>query len=77
VIDYLMVFGLIALLVALSLPTMMQLAAILGKDASHRDLPVKSTHPEFARIPSSSRLSSVRVQPGTRDRAAPEPRLAH
>jgi len=74
-----MVFGLIALLVLLSLPTMMELAAILGKrGATSRHAPlVKNIQPQSARVSSSSRLTSVRVQPEPDHRAVAELRVAH
>lgn len=78
-IDYLMVFVLVVLLVVLSLPTMMQLAGILGDSgAESRRAPLlKTTDAQAPYVPSALRMTSARVQPGTGDRAVAEPRLAH
>jgi len=78
-VDYLLVFGLLVLLVVLSLPTMIQLSAALGMDratSSRRPL-VKGVNPLFARVSSPSRPISAPVEPGMVGRAAIEPRLAH
>jgi len=69
--DCLMVFALLMLLVTLSFPTITQLAAILkgAESTPRRSLPVDSTDPPFEFVPSSSRLTPVRVQAGTVGRA--------
>jgi len=69
--DCLMVFALLMLLVTLSFPTITQLAAILkgAESTPRRPLPVNSTDPPFEFVPSSSRLTAVRVQAGPVGRA--------
>lgn len=78
-IDYLLVFGLLLLLVALSLPTMIQLAVALGMDeaASSRIPVVKSIRARLALVTQQPRPTSVRIEPEIVGRAAAEPRLAH
>ena len=78
-IDYLMVFGLLVLLVVLSLPTTIQLAGILGDSGakSRRASFLKTTDTHASHVPSALRMTSTRVQPATGDRAVAEPRLAH
>jgi len=69
VIDYLMVLGLTALLVVLSLPTIIELVGALDKDQTPlcRAPLVKSAHAQLAGTPLISRLSAARVQPLTGD----------
>jgi hypothetical protein len=66
-----MVSALILLVVGLSLPTIMQLAALLRADVavSRPPLPVDGADSPFTSVASSSRLHPVRVQAGSADRA--------
>ncbi len=75
-IDYLLVFGLLVLLVVLSLPTMIQLAVAFGMDAaaSSRGQLLKGIDAQSA---SQSRLAPAPVEPALVGRAAVEPGLAH
>jgi len=75
-----MVIALLLLLVVLSLPTIMQLNALLGANRAtpHRALPAKSSRPQHNfQAPSSSRLSLVRSQAGPAERTVVETQLAH
>jgi hypothetical protein len=69
--EYLMVSALILLVVCLSLPTIMQLATLLRADitVSRRPQPVNGVDTSFTRLASSARLTPVRVQAGSADRA--------
>jgi hypothetical protein len=71
VIDYLILFALFLLLLVLSLPTILQLSAIMKEDgpASAREPRPKSARPRFTTVPPSSRLTPIRVQTGPADRA--------
>ncbi len=77
--NYLMVSALLLLVVGLSLPTIAQLVALLREDrgTARPALPEQDPVTSIVRATSSARLSSVRVQPASVDRAIPETQLAH
>jgi hypothetical protein len=66
-----MVSALFLVVVGLSLPTIMQLAALFRADVtvSQRPVPVKGADPSFTRVAASARLTRVRMQAGSADRA--------
>src|ERR1022692_3133441 len=70
-IDYLMVLALLLLLVVLSLPTIMHLSTIFREDRSTSGQlrEPNNARPRFAGVPSSSRLTPIRVHTGAADRA--------
>ena len=62
--DYLMVSALFLLVLGLSMPTIMQLIALLRADVAVSPKPQPENRPEssFARVTPSPRLTSVRIQ---------------
>lgn len=76
--DYMMIFGLLLLLIVLSLPTIMQLKAILNERGAtpHRALPVKAEGLQSFRFAAPTRISLPRTPVGATNPAAVETQLA-